>query len=128
MNIDEKPVSLHCKQEIANELLDKDPTLFNHIAEKMHYEIGKALADKISDGQTYIVKMDKPFIDPLGAVNWECTAIRSNLNLDVLVRCKDCKRWQHENWDYGICDIWDKRLSKNFYCGFGEYREDKTWK
>lgn len=111
MDMSTKPMSLHCKQEVANEWLDKDPTLFNHIAEKIHYEVGKALADKICDGQTYIVKMDKPYQDHLGAVNWECTAIRSDISLDVLVRCNECK----------IRDNCPLRLIANLeYCSIGE--------
>ena len=58
-----KTETLYGRQEVANEWLDREPTLVHHIAEKMHTELGKMLADKICDGRVYRVLMEKPHIE-----------------------------------------------------------------
>ena len=52
-----KTENLYCRQEVANEWLDREPTLVYQIAERMHTEMGKALADKICDGKEYRVEL-----------------------------------------------------------------------
>ena len=80
------------RQEVANELLDREPSLVNHIAEKMHAELGKMLADKICDGKVYRVLMEKPHIE-IGDVgfNENTTVYRSKISVTPIVMCQDCK-------------------------------------
>ena len=90
----DKTERLYCRQEVANEWLDQEPTLANHIAERMHTEIGKALADKICNGKTYSVVMEKPHIE-IGdeAIQRNCSVFRSKIDVTPIVRCQDCKHW-----------------------------------
>lgn len=114
---------LYCKQDVANEWLDQDPSLFSHIAEDLHTKLGKALADKISDGQLYVVSMDKPHIDSLGALNPNCTAIKAGIRVGLLTFCKDCK-WCIDGGKKRamICTnpYIDVDIHPYFLCGYGE--------
>ena len=89
-----KTENLYCRQEVANEWLDREPTLAHHIAERMHTELGKALADKISDGKVYRVVMEKPHIE-IGDVgfNKDTSVYRSKMAVTPMVMCQDCKYW-----------------------------------
>ena len=89
-----KTENLYCRQEVANEWLDREPTLAHHIAERMHTELGKALADKISDGKVYRVVMEKPHIE-IGDVgfNKDTSVYRSKIAVTPMVMCQDCKYW-----------------------------------
>lgn len=39
----------------------------------------------------------------------------------ILVRCKDCKKWE-DGWCYEIEQI----TLHDFYCGYGERKDEKT--
>ena len=89
-----KTETLYCRQEVSNDLLDREPNLANHVAERMHTEIGKAIADRIADGEAYRVVMEKPHIE-IGDVgfNNDCSVYRSKVGVTPIVMCQDCKYW-----------------------------------
>lgn len=93
-----KTETLYGRQEVANEWLDREPNLVHYIAEKMHTELGKMLADKICDGKVYRVLMEKPHIE-IGDVgfNKDTSVYRSKISVTPIVMCQDCKYWVYNS-------------------------------
>ena len=119
-----KTENIYCRQEVANEWLDRAPALVNQIAERMHTELGKALADKICDGKVYRVVMEKPHIE-LGDVgfNKDTSVYRSKISVTPIVMCRECKHRDAEN---GFCEGrgWPMQLvPDDGFCDKGERRE-----
>ena len=112
---------LCCRQAVASELLEVEPGIVDHITERMHAELGKALADMISDGRMYIVVMDKAHQEP-DEVFRSCTAFRSDVRIRRIVRCEECR----------YCDTCEKQVLMSsmyneiedvadiFFCSHGE--------
>lgn len=124
-----KTENLYCRQEVANEWLDREPTLVNYIAERMHTEIGKALADKICDGKVYRVAMEKPHIE-IGDVgfNKDTSVYRSKVAVSPMVMCQDCKYWEESQYfpKFMVCTyVTGATFTRQHddFCSKGERRE-----
>ena len=119
---------LHGRQEVANELLAGVPSLGNHIAEKMHIELGKMLADKICDGKVYWVLMEKPHIE-IGDVgfNENTTVYRSKISVTPIVMCQDCKYWGNlydGTCEHSAAELGDMLATEpTDFCSYGERSE-----
>ena len=119
---------LHGRQEVANEFLAGEPSLVDHIAERMHAELGKMLADKICDGKAYRVRMEKPHIE-IGDVgfNENTTVYRSMISVTPIVLCQDCKYWGNL-WG-GSCEHPAAQIADTLhtgptdFCPYGECKE-----
>ncbi len=119
---------LHARQEVANELLAGVPSLANYIAEKMHNELGKMLADKICDGEVYHVLMEKPRIETGDAEFNENTSVcRGKISVTPIVMCQDCKHYG--NLYDGTCEHPAAELGDMLateptdFCSYGERKE-----
>ena len=74
--------TLKYKQEIPNELLEADPNIIGYVTDKMVYELCNKIADILSDGRQYLMKMEMPEIDRSGALNRNCTAYRCSFKYE----------------------------------------------
>ncbi|MBQ6632281.1 MAG: hypothetical protein IJH55_09370 [Romboutsia sp.] len=118
--------TLYCRQEVCNEWLDKDPMLANYITERMNEEIGKALADKINDGKTYKVIMEKPQTEIGYAINENHSAFKSKVAISPIVMCKECKYHFYDKLnDSKMCKIhsYGEVWEDNDFCSWGESDE-----
>ena len=119
-----KTETLYGRQEVANAWLDSNPTLANHVAERMHEELGKALADKICDGKLYRVMMEKPHIE-IGdvGINQDCSVFRSRIDLAEVVMCQDCKYWVY-NFNGCSRNPCTEPWYATDFCSYGERRSE----
>lgn len=117
---------LHGRQEVANELLARVPSLGNHIAERMHAELGKMLADKICDGKAYQVLMEKPHIetDDVG-FNENTSVYRSKISVTPIVMCQDCKHYDERGFCWHpAAEVGDTLATEpTDSCSYGEHKE-----
>lgn len=120
---------LYGRQEVANELLAGAPSLGNHIAERMHTELGKMLADKICDGKVYRVLMEKPHIE-IGDVgfNENTSVYRGKISVTPIVMCQDCKHWGNlwgGSCEHPAAEFGDTLSTDPMdFCSYGERREE----
>ena len=114
---------LKCRQDVCSEWLITEPTLIQHITEKMHNELGKALADRICDGQMYAVVMQKARIktDDV-SFHKDYSVFRSEIKLQPIVRCKECKKSHIDGktTHYLWCVEWGRSTDVFGYCERGE--------
>ena len=124
-----KTETLHARQEVANELLARKPSLVNYIAERMHIELGKMLADKICDGEVYRVIMEKPHIE-IGDVgfNENTSVYRSKISVTPIVMCQDCKYYGNlydGDCEHPAAELGDLLATNpTDFCSYGERREE----
>lgn len=92
-----KTEKLYCRQEVPNALVDQSPGVVDYVVDKMHSDIGKALADKLCDGNVYRVAMEKPHVE-VGdiALTAGSTVYRSSVSVTPIVLCQDCKYWVYQ--------------------------------
>ncbi len=109
-----------CVDHIPTHLLDSTPTFIAHIARQTAERLTHAIAEKIHDGEEYIVRMSP--------VHWEqnesiCeVSAKRELIMKPLVRCKECNH-SYEDWygrvcAYGRCV--DCYVLDDWFCGDGE--------
>ena len=86
-----KEERLRGEQTIPNEILEayKDQGIIEHCSEEMRYRLGRDLADKISDGNSYIVTMGEERLIPDYMEN--VSRFVRTIRVSRLIRCINCK-------------------------------------
>lgn len=76
-------------------------------------------------------KADSPNVIKWSAILTERTAYKYDLqdaprvDAVLVVRCKNCKHYKHNDFfDVNYCELTDRFCVSNFYCGFGERKEE----
>ena len=83
-----KSERLISQQMVADKWIASEPTVIDTVVNQMHHEVGKAIADVISDGNEYIFRVEnsKKEIPERSE-----TAFKTEIVYQPLVRCKKCR-------------------------------------
>lgn len=86
-----KEERLRGEQIIPNEVIEayRDQGIIEHCSEEMRYRLGRDLADKISDGNSYIVTMGEERLIPDYMEN--VSRFIRTIHVSRLIRCINCK-------------------------------------
>ena len=82
---------LRAVQSVGNAIIEayRDKGVFDRISEGMKNELGLELAERISDGNAYVVIMGEERQEPDPRV--ERTTFRRNVHIQELIRCINCR-------------------------------------
>lgn len=115
------------KRLADNSFLSSDPGFLEWISSSISTELGKGIADVLSNGKEYIVQMRmKQFESPIAELQ-NHTEIRGSVSFEPLIRCKDCKHFNRnpDIMGYYECTHFNAEIdSDNSFCSYGERREN----
>lgn len=126
-----KEERLRAEQSIPNEVIEayRDQGIIEHCSEEMRYQLGRNLADKISDGNSYVVTMGEERLIPDYPEN--VTRLCRTIHVQRLIRCINCKytpQIAEECLPFVerlICHRSGETVHPQGFCAWGAERSDK---